>query len=457
MKKEIGVVFIFLAVIALLLGLLWGSVAAFQFVYPGFFDAVPFFKMRPLHVSFVVSWIFLSAIGGIYYYLTTHFKIQLFSRKMAVAHAWVFCITGALITACYLSGKFGGREYWEFPAILAIPVFISWVLFGVNYFKTIVKRTGAWPVYLWMWGTGICFFLFTFSESYLWLFPYFRNNIVRDLTVQWKAYGALVGSWNMLVYGTAMFVMEKVKGDTRVAHSRLAFAMFFLGLANLMFGWAHHLYIVPTAPWIRYLSYAISMSELLIFAKIIFNWKKGLSEARRDFYFIPYRFLVASNLWIFLNLTLALIISIPAINIFTHGTHITVAHAMGSAIGINTMILLASVLLIIGEATGHTFSTIQKKTINAGFWITNISLFLFCLCLILAGIEKGKLVIENQLTFQAIMEKIRPWLVTFAFAGLGIFTGLLLVTVHPMLAVVGYLKRKKSSEEVPAELKLTIN
>ena len=121
------------------------------------------------------------------------------------------------------------------------------------------------------------------------------------------------------------------------------------------------------------------------------------------------------------------------------------------------MILLASVLLIIGEATGHTFSTIQKKTINAGFWITNISLFLFCLCLILAGIEKGKLVIENQLTFQAIMEKIRPWLVTFAFAGLGIFTGLLLVTVHPMLAVVGYLKRKKSSEEVPAELKLTIN
>jgi len=442
MKTNIGVIFIFLSILSLLFGVLWGSIASFQFVFPNFFNAVPFFKTRPLHVSFVVSWIFLSAIGGIYYYLTTHFKTPLFSRKMAVAHAWVFTITGTLISLCYLSGKFGGREYWEFPVILAIPVFVSWLMFGINYFKTIVRVSGTWPVYLWMWATGICFFLFTFSESYLWLLPYFKNNIVRDLTVQWKAYGAMVGSWNMLVYGTAIFVMEKVKGDTRMAHSKLAFLMFFLGLANLMFGWAHHLYIVPTAPWIRYLSYAISMTELLIFAKIIWNWRKDLSGARKRFYFIPYRFLVASNLWIFLNLTLALIISVPAVNIFKHGTHITVAHAMGSAIGINTMILLSSVLFIVGEVSGYRFSVIQKKTINAGFWITNISLFFFCLFLIFAGVEKGILVIENQLSFQAIMAKINPWLISFAIAGLGIFSGLVMVTTYPLLAIVYYLKNK---------------
>ncbi len=445
MKKEIGLVFIFLALIALVLGLFWGCAGAFQFVFPGFFDAVPFYKTRPLHVSFVISWIVLSAIGGIYYYLNTHFRIPLFSRRMAVVHAWIFGISAALICACYLYGKFGGREYWEFPAVLAIPVFISWFLFGFNYFKTIAKKTGTWPVYLWMWGTGICFFLFTFSESYLWLFPYFRNNIVRDLTVQWKAAGALVGSWNMLVYGTALFVMEKIKGDKQMARSKLAFLMFFLGLANLMFGWAHHLYIVPTAPWIRYLSYAISMSELLIFAKLIWNWRKGLGSIRRGFYFLPYRFLIASDVWIFLNLTLALFISIPAVNVFTHGTHITVAHAMGSAIGINTMILLSSALLIIGEATGYSFSERQKKTINAGFWITNISLFFFCLFLILAGIEKGRLVIENKLSFQDIMLHINPWLISFAFAGLGLFTGLLLVTFHPLLAVAHYLRKKPAT------------
>lgn len=360
-----------------------------------------------------------------------------------MVHFGIFLITGALIIACYLLGKFGGREYWEFPALLAIPIFISWVLFGINYFKTIFRKVGQWPVYLWMWATGICFFLFTFTEAYLWLIPYFRNNLVRDLTVQWKAYGALVGSWNMLVYGTAIFVMEKIKGDENLASSKLAFLMYLLGLANLMFGWAHHIYIVPTAPWIRYLSYAISMTELLILAKIIWNWKSSLQQAKKDFFILPYRFLVASDTWILINIVLAILISIPAINIFTHGTHITVAHAMGSTIGINTMILLSSVLFITGDATKYQFSKTEKSIVKKGFWVTNISLLIFWLSLLAAGVEKGKLIIENQLTFQAIMQQITPHLISFACAGLGIFIGLLMATTPSLIIIGRYLKHNK--------------
>lgn len=446
MKREIGVIFIFLSIIALLAGLFFGSISAFQFIYPGFFDLVPFFKNRPLHVTLVVSWIFLSAIGGIYYYLPKYCGLPLFSAKMAVVHVWLFLITGLLILGSYFLGKFGGREYWEFPAVLAIPIFISWILFGINYFKTVLKKAGQWPIYLWMWATGICFFLFTFVETYLWVIPYFRNTLVRDLTIQWKASGSLVGSWNMLVYGTAFFVMERIKGDESLAKSKLVFLMFLLGLTNLMFGWAHHIYIVPTEPWIRYFSYAISMTELLILSKIIWNWKSSVQQARKDFYILPFRFLVASDIWIFINIVLALLISIPAVNVFTHGTHITVAHSMGSAIGINTMILLSSVLFIISDVTKHQFSKREKSIIGIGFWITNISLLIFWISLIAAGTEKGKLVIENQLAFQEIMQKIAPYLIAFACSGLGIFIGLLMSTVPPLIVMVRYLRGKINHE-----------
>lgn len=442
MKKEIGVLFIFLSIMALLAGLFFGSVSAFQFVFPGFLDLLPFFKNRPLHVSLVVSWIFLSAIGGIYYYLPKYCNLPLFSRKMAVVHIWLFFITGILILSCYLFGKFGGREYWEFPPILAIPIVVSWILFAFNYFKTVFKKIGQWPVYLWMWATGVCFFLFTFTESYLWVFPYFRDNLIRDLTVQWKAYGALTGSWNMLVYGTAIFVMERIKGDETVAKSKLAFGMYFLGFTNLLFGWAHHIYIVPSAPWIRYLAYGVSMTELLILSKIIWNWKSSLEQAKKDYYFLPFRFLVASDVWIFLNIVLAILISIPAVNVYTHGTHITVAHAMGSAIGINTMILLASVLFIINDVAQNKYSKIQKNIIRAGFWITNISLLAFLISLTIAGAEKGILVIENKLSFHEIMQKVSPYLVSFAWSGLGIFIGLLMTTLPPLLAVIHYFKKQ---------------
>ena len=378
MKKEVGVFFIMLAIIALLGGLFFGSIASFQFIYPDFFKALPFFKNRPLHVSLVVSWIFLSAIGGIYYYLPKYCNLPVFSRKMAIAHFVLFVSTGIMVIGSYLMGKFGGREYWEFPPILAIPIFISWIIFGINFFRTVLKKIGKWPIYLWMWATGICFFLFTFTESYLWVFPYFRNDIIRDLSVQWKAYGSLVGSWNMLVYGTAFFVMERIKGDEKMAHSKIVFLMYFLGLTNLMFGWAHHIYIVPTAPWIRYTSYAISMTELIILAKIIWNWKSSVSEAKKDFYNLPYRFIVASDIWIFVNLTLALLISIPAVNVYTHGTHIVVAHTMGSTIGINTMILLASVLFITGDVAKHQFTDRQRILDSEWIAVTVLVMSPFC-------------------------------------------------------------------------------
>ncbi len=442
MKKEIGVVFIFLSITALLAGSFFGCISAFQFVFPGFFDLLPFFKNRPIHVSFTVSWIFLSAIGGIYYYLPKYCGLPLFSRKMAVVHIWMFIITGFLIISSYLFGKFGGREYWEFPPILAIPIFVSWVIFTFNFFKTVLKKVGQWPVYMWMWSTGVCFFLMTFTESYLWVLPHFRNNIILELTVQWKAGGSLVGSWNMLVYGTALFVMERIKGDQSLSRSNLAFWMYLLGLTNLMFGWAHHIYNVPTAPWIRYLSYVISMSELLILSKIIWNWRKSLEQAKKDFYFLPFRFLVASDIWIFLNIVLAILISIPAVNAYTHGTHITVAHSMGSAIGINTMILLASVLFIITDVTKFEFAGTQKTIIRIGFWLTNISLLVFLTFLVIAGAEKGKLIVENKLVFQEIMQQIDPYLVSFAWSGLFIFIGLLMTTIPPLLAIIQYLKKK---------------
>ena len=185
------------------------------------------------------------------------------------------------------------------------------------------------------------------------------------------------------------------------------------------------------------------MTELLILGKIIWNWKNSLSDAKRNFHILPVRFIVASDVWVFLNLALALLISVPAINVYTHGTHVTVAHAMGSTIGINTIILLASAFFLITDVTKHEFTISQKKIITMGFWIFNIFLLIFWLCLIAAGIEKGILVIDDKLTFQEIMEKINPILIVFAFSGLGIFVGLIMI-ISPMLkATYNYLFQKE--------------
>ncbi|HXC05760.1 MAG TPA: cbb3-type cytochrome c oxidase subunit I, partial [Bacteroidia bacterium] len=240
------------------------------------------------------------------------------------------------------------------------------------------------------------------------------------------------------------FLMARISKDEAMAKSNLAFGMYGLGLANLLFGWAHHIYIVPNASWIRYTAYIISMSELLFLAKIIWNWKKSMEVRKLYSEILVYKFIMASDAWIFINMMLAMLISIPAVNLFTHGTHVTVAHAMGSTIGINTMILLASATFLVTDITGCELSDGEMKRMRTGLRMASISLFCFFLCLIGAGIQKGWLTIYSNFSFQAIMIRITPFLLVFAMAGLGLFIGLLLV-ISPLLKhSIRYIRNKNT-------------
>ena len=245
--------------------------------------------------------------------------------------------------------------------------------------------------------------------------------------MQWKALGTMVGSWNMLVYGTGMYVMEKISGDEKPNHSRLAFFFYFLGLTNLMFNWGHHTYIVPAAPWIKTVAYIISITELLILGYIILQWRQTLTNARKNYHIIPYRILSFADAWIFLNLILAIAISVPAWNYYTHGTHITVAHAMGATIGINTMILFASVFYILQNENPVAMEK-KRKWIGTGILVSNIALLFFWVSLLGSGLVKmaGKI---NNKTFYTIMLECKPWFQVFAYSGVIIMIGLIMMII----------------------------
>jgi nitric oxide reductase subunit B len=397
---------------------LMGVLASFSFA--GFTPLLPFRNLRPLHVSSAVFWILTAAAGGLCYYTDSHTPLTRRAGLFRKAFAVLWITTILSIFYCFLTGQFGGREYWEFPPWLSIPMLAAWTCFGISYFISAKRIAGPWPVYQWMWTTGVVFFFLTYTEANLWIFPWFRNNIVRDITVQWKSNGSLVGSWNMIVYGTAMYLMTRISGNRDQAYSKKAFFFYFLGLINLLFNWGHHTYVVPASPYVRDIAYGISMTEWIILLNIIRGWKSTLTEAQLFNNRLTYRFLLASEIWVFLNLGLALLMSIPAINLYTHGTHITVAHAMGTTIGINTMILLASVSYI------WRSKPLNKRAVTTFLWLTNASLFAFWMALIAAGIIKGIFTVNHpEVSFPTIMEAMKPLIWLFSIAGLGVCSGIL--------------------------------
>ncbi len=429
MKKPAGILFLEWGVIALLLGASFGVLGAYQFVDPDFLEStLPFYKMRPLHVSLVVAWIFMAAVGIIYHHLPQIVATPWRRPHWPRLHFYGFIGLGTLILASYFMGLFYGREYWEYPPVLSIGILLLWLLLLVNYFSTLRRYSpqgGRWPVYVLMWAVGITFFFLTFTEAHLWIWPGLGRTVIHDLTVQWKAYGALVASWNQLVYGVSIFVMERLARDPSISRSPTAYALFFLGVFNAILNWSHHIYILPTAPWIRYVGYAVSMTELIILGKMIWDWGRRFRSSHEG---TPrpwaYRFMIAADAWITLNLALAIAMSIPAVNIYTHGTHVTVAHAMGSTIGINTTILWAALALTWTDRHGAPPPAVHRL-LAASFGLFNGGLLLFWGTLLLMGFQKGIWTIEHGLPHLTIMQRLSPHFIVLFIGGLIVYVGLL--------------------------------
>ena len=411
--------------------MLFGLTGAFQYLVPAFLkEWLSFEKIRPLHVSSVVFWIIFAAMGSVLTYLQQYTDKKIRYPALLKIQLIIFITSVLLILISYCLGIFGGREYWEFHPLLALPIATGWVLFIINFLKSIGSFKKQ-PVYVWMWLTGLFFFLFTFMESYLWIFPYFRNNVVNDMTVQWKSYGSMVGAWNMLIYGCSIFLMEKISGSKKYSHAPIAFLLYFTGLFNLMFNWGHHIYTLPTYPFVKHISYAVSMTELFILGRIIYQWRSTVSTATKNYHHTAYRFLMAADVWIFLTLLLAIAMSIPAINVYTHGTHITVAHTMGATIGINSFLLLAIAFDILNDSCVPISKSL--KWLNRGFYTANISLLVFWISLILAGVLKAKWQMsDSKIPFGTMMLQLRPYFILFFISGISMITGFYLI-LFPLL------------------------
>ena len=190
-----------------------------------------------------------------------------------------------------------------------------------------------------------------------------------------------------------------------------------------MFNWGHHIYTLPAPKYVQYISYGVSMTELILLGRIIMLWRSSLSTAKKNYHLYSYRFLLAADIWIFLTLILAIMMSVPAINVYTHGTHITVAHTMGATIGINSFLLLSFIFDVFGVK-----EKISAKRFTAAYFILNISLFIFWIALIIAGVLKADWQMHSpEIPFAEMMRRLRPAFIVFFVAGIGVATGFLMI------------------------------
>ncbi|MFQ5701442.1 MAG: cbb3-type cytochrome c oxidase subunit I [Acidobacteriota bacterium] len=345
-------------------------------------------QVRPIHDTFAFAWVFLGSVTVVYFYVLGESGAP--SAAMQRRVFWqltLWSLAGVGILATLLGGLFSGREYIGYHPAFSVLILIGWLLFAKNYFARVGFRLRGRPVYIYMWTVGICLFVVAYIEGHLYLLDFFAHRPIRDIAIQWKSNGVLVGSFNLLAYGSLMYITGRIQGDDRYSHSRTAYALFCVGLLNSFANYGHHTYHLPQSSWIHWISFSVSMLESIILVKVVLDipglWN---THPRSVALQTPLRFVRSAALWSALLLVLALAISVPPLNTLIHGTHVVVAHSMGSMLGIDSMILWAGLAYVMIFLTGPRERIAWGHHIPGAILLANFLLFLLWATLLARGL-----------------------------------------------------------------------
>ena len=147
-KLTTSKLFIIAGLLLMAVGMLFGLTGALQYLVPGFLKQYLSFEViRPLHVSSVIFWIIFGAIGAVLTYLQQYTAKKIYSPILLRIQFCIFVISVPAILLSYFAGIFGGREYWEFHPLLAMPIAAAWILFIINFVKSIGSLKNQ-PVYV---------------------------------------------------------------------------------------------------------------------------------------------------------------------------------------------------------------------------------------------------------------------------------------------------------------------
>ncbi len=306
-------------------------------------------QLRPIHTVFASAWVFLGGVAVVHRYLQDQAVPTPADRVRLRVQVGCWAIAGLGILGTLLIGVGSGREYVGFHPVFSLLILIGWICYAWNFFRIAGPRFWEQPVYITMWGVGMLFFMWTFLEQHAYLIPGIFADPLQDLRIQWKATGTLVGSFNLFVYGSVIYIGERISGDDSYGHSTTAYALLSVGLLNSFTNFAHHSYHLPGRAAVKWIAFVVSMLEVIILARATYDLWKTVRKPRDPVFCAARGSFAAAKWWTWALVFSAVLISIPPLNAIIHGTYAVTGHAMAAMIGIDTMILLGAIIWIVGE------------------------------------------------------------------------------------------------------------
>ena len=319
--------------------------------------------------------------------------------------AFVFLAVGTM-----LIGKTSGREYVTWIPQLSLILIPAVVLTTVTVIRHYHELSAASPEGYWLLLIGWLLTGFGLVETHSFLMPYIFDNAVRDLTSQWHGIDTVIAGVNVLLYAGLIFVLQRKPKPLR---RRLLYLIAGFGLLGT-FG--HHHYASPQPGYLKAFAFTASMVAILSFFRHIIGYQKEWKEEKKEPHPVM-PLILSAEYWTIVAVGSGILFAIPQINFYVHGTYLIVIHAMGSMIGINFMIVIATGLLFMGYQPAHSHVSIRW-----GVRMVNGAIMLLWVGLTVPSLIKG--ILRTRESYQQFFPITEPWLVLFPVCGLLLLAGI---------------------------------
>lgn len=398
---------------------------AADLIIPDLPSPIPYEYGRAIHLGLATFWPLIATMGMVYYFTIQQLKTEIYSLKIA---KWQF-ITVVLSTGGLygtLALRIGnGREYLDGVPYFYVGISLSIALGAYNLVRTLWKEKRRLTPPAVVMTAGFIFLFILLVPNGL----RFTNPVADEAVKFWVVHlweemaFELTTSGFIASFFVASGLAEKKDMDKWI------FLEASLAVSGGLFGTGHHFYWIGfPSIWlvIGVLFSFIQMLPIVLLAHLTY---KGFRERRpmdrREKLTV---WLILSSL--FYHLTgaslLGLLITIPWVNLYMHGTYITSGHAHLALFGALGFLTLSGAYYILSEGNepdkkSYMFGVVGVILLNTGLLAMSTSL-------LIAGFLQTYLWRVLGMEFSLVSTIISPYLLLRALGGLLFTLGDLLLT-----------------------------
>jgi len=406
-SKELAMMYFRVAIILFGAQLLFGLVAAFQFIFPGFlFEILDFSVARTVHINALVVWMLYAMIGSVYFLMPDETGIETVAIGLGKLAFWVLTAAITVVVLVYILIQVGpgtestiwlineGREYLEAPRWADIGIVVVVLIFYWNVFATFMKAKVK---------TGIMMVLVADLMALAGLYlagMFFTDNISMDQYWWWWVIHLWVeATWEVFVGALAAYALIKLIGAKREIVEMWLWIEVLMLFGSGILGLGHHYFWIGTPEYWWEIGALFSALEpvplVAMFVHVLYDWGKEQGAAHAEgktgsimtngpamswIVLNAFGNFLGAGIWGFFH-------TLPQVNIYTHGTQFTAAHGHLAFFGAYATILVGMMYIGIQYAYGIK---VMKATFKSKMGVSLIAFGVMgmTIALTIAGYEQ---------------------------------------------------------------------